>query len=170
MAKKRGVVRLFSSKRQKEAVTALLAGDPVDVVAKEMGVAAATVSDWYDKFRKAERAWRDSVRYSAAECALDGALLEVHRVRIEKPWATIEYLDNYWGLVAFTDGYFAARDHHAELDSGWDAFQAWLLAQGAGEGSEGWELGVLRLAEKEGRPPAQLFFELLERFDRERQG
>lgn len=92
--------------------------------------------------------------------------LELHQARASGRFVPVEYLDEYWSLVAFSDGYFAARDH--EPDESWERFKAWLSTEGIVEGSEGWRLAIPRLAEKRRLPPATLLFELLERFEAQR--
>jgi len=101
-----------------------------------------------------------------AEPTLDQLLLAFERRRRANEFVGLEYLDEYWSLVAFTDGFFMARGHRP--DAGWDAFVRWLTDIGLIEGSEGWRLAIPRRAAQDARPPAALFFELLERFDRER--
>ena len=46
----------FSARRKAEAVRRLIAGEELDVLARELGVTAATLSNWREKFLKAGEA------------------------------------------------------------------------------------------------------------------
>lgn len=146
-----------------------MAGETRDAGSVGTSVTAAKLSEWRVEFQKVQEAWLKSRRLRGAELTLDRLFLDLHRMRSESREGAVGYLDNYWALVAFADGYSTARAYlsNSSTDPRWYAFEDWLLREGFAWGSLGWRGGIPQLAEKEGRAPAQLFFELLERFDRE---
>ncbi len=101
-----------------------------------------------------------------SEMTLHQWFLKMFRDKTEQRFVPMEYVDDYWALVAFSDGYFAARP--GQSDPSWDAFELWLSKRKIVEGSEGWRLAIPRLAELEGRPPAEVLFDLLVQFEQQR--
>lgn len=50
MSKKKGERGRFSSRRKRDAVIRLIKGEPLDSLSRELGVTAATLSEWHQEF------------------------------------------------------------------------------------------------------------------------
>lgn len=54
--KERGERGRFSSQRKRDAVIRLIKGEPLDALSRELGVTAATLSEWQEQFLSAGEA------------------------------------------------------------------------------------------------------------------
>lgn len=100
MRKEEGAPKRFWVRHKTQAILRLLRGDDIDLVSRELGVTAATLSQWRDTFLEAEetglkpQSTKEPVevgrlREKIGEQALENELLREKIARLEqnRPWA-----------------------------------------------------------------------------------